>query len=187
MFKIKINPLWNKSVLLITFSFLIILSSYVLTKPNESAEFFKSVYDFFAINFESYFLIIGFIILLILIIVACSPVGSKRLNLEGKDTFSYFSWGSMLFATGLGAALLYWSTIEWTMYLNEPLDGNDRDDLLKARTYPHFHWGFTGWAIYCLPAVAFALALIMLGLGLGLTALDFKKVITSKLKAMTIF
>ena len=160
MFKIKINPLWNKSVLFITFSFLIILSSYVLTKPNESAEFFKSVYDFFAINFESYFLIIGFIILLILIIVACSPVGSKRLNLEGKDTFSYFSWGSMLFATGLGAALLYWSTIEWTMYLNDPLDGNDRDDLLKARTYPHFHWGFTGWAIYCLPAVAFALALI---------------------------
>ena len=66
MFKIKINPLWNKSVLLITFSFLIILSSYVLTYPNESEKSLKSIYDFFAINFELYFLIIGFIILLIL-------------------------------------------------------------------------------------------------------------------------
>ena len=162
MFKIKINPLWNKSVLFITFSFLIILSSYVLTKPNESAKFFKSIYDYFSINFESYFLIIGFIILLILIIIACLPIGSKRLHLEGKDTFSYFSWGSMLFATGLGAALLYWSTIEWTMYLPKSVDDTNVQgiDMLKARAYPHFHWGFTGWAIYCLPAIAFAIALI---------------------------
>jgi len=162
MFKIKINPLWNKSVLFITFSFLIILSSYVLTKPNESAKFFKSIYDYFSINFESYFLIIGFIILLILIIIACLPIGSKRLHLEGKDTFSYFSWGSMLFATGLGAALLYWSTIEWTMYLPKSVEDTNVQgiDMLKARAYPHFHWGFTGWAIYCLPAIAFAIALI---------------------------
>ena len=161
MFKVKINPLWNKSVLFITFSFLIILSSYVLTNPNESAKSLKSIYEFFAINFESYFLIIGFTIFLILIIIAFSPVGSKKLNLEGRDTFSYFSWGSMLFATGLGAALLYWSTIEWMMYLPE-LDGSNMkdSDMLTARTYPHFHLGFTGWAIYCLPAVAFALALI---------------------------
>ena len=162
MFKIKINPLWNKSVLFITFSFLIVLSSYVLTKPNESAMFFKSIYDYFSINFESYFLIIGFIILLILIIIACLPIGSKRLHLEGRDTFSYFSWGSMLFATGLGAALLYWSTIEWTMYLPKSEENTDVQgiDMLTARAYPHFHWGFTGWAIYCLPAVAFALAII---------------------------
>ena len=161
MFKIKINPLWNKSVLFITFSFLIILSSYVLTKPNESAKFFKSIYDYFSINFESYFLIIGFIILLILIIIACLPIGSKRLHLEGKDTFSYFSWGSMLFATGLGAALLYWSTIEWTMYLPKSVDDTNVQgiDMLKARAYPHFHWGFTGWAIYCLPAIAFVMVL----------------------------
>tara|TARA_B000000475_G_C15992723_1_gene445724 strand:- start:191 stop:1678 length:1488 start_codon:yes stop_codon:yes gene_type:complete len=163
MFKIKINPLWNKSVLLITFSFLIILSSYVLTYPNESEKSLKSIYDFFAINFELYFLIIGFIILLILILIGISPVGSKKLNLEGKDTFSYFSWGSMLFATGLGAALLYWSTVEWLVYFTDPIEGIGKEDsinYLKARSYPHFHWGFTGWAIYCLPAVAFALALI---------------------------
>ena len=163
MLKIKINPQWSISVLLITFSFLIILSSYVLSNPKESAEFLKSIYDFFAVNFESYFLIIGFIVLIFLLIVCFSPVGSKKLILHGKDTFSYFSWGSMLFATGLGAALLYWSTVEWLVYFTDPINEvsmQDPENFLNARTYPLFHWGLTGWAIYCLPAIAFALALI---------------------------
>jgi BCCT family betaine/carnitine transporter len=163
MLKIKINPQWNISVLLITFSFLIILSSYVLSNPKGSAEFLKSIYDFFAVNFETYFLIIGFIVLIFLLAVSFLPIGSKKLILEGKDTFSYFSWGSMLFATGLGAALLYWSTVEWLVYFTDPMKETsiqDPKNFLNARTYPLFHWGFTGWAIYCLPAVAFALALI---------------------------
>ena len=69
----------------------------------------------------------------------------------------------MLFATGLGAALLYWSTVEWLVYFTDPIDDvslQDQENFLNARTYPLFHWGFTGWAIYCLPAIAFALALI---------------------------
>ena len=163
MLKIKINPQWSISVLLITFSFLIILSSYVLSNPKGSAEFLKSIYDFFAVNFESYFLIIGFIVLIFLLVVCFSPVGSKKLILHGKDTFSYFSWGSMLFATGLGAALLYWSTVEWLVYFTDPINEvsmQDPENFLNARTYPLFHWGLTGWAIYCLPAIAFALALI---------------------------
>ena len=163
MFKLKINPLWNISVIFITFFFLIILSSYVLNNPNESANTLKNIYDFFAINFESYFLIISFLILIFLIVIAITPVGSKVLVLQGKDTFSYFSWCSMLFATGLGAALLYWSTVEWLVYFTDPVDGvatEESINYLKARSYPHFHWGLTGWAIYCLPTIAFSLALI---------------------------
>ena len=146
-----------------SFFFLIILSSYVLNNPNESANTLKNIYDFFAINFESYFLIISFLILIFLILIAITPVGSKVLVLEGKDTFSYFSWCSMLFATGLGAALLYWSTVEWLVYFTDPVDGvrtEESINYLKARSYPHFHWGLTGWAIYCLPTIAFSLALI---------------------------
>ena len=163
MFKLKINPLWNISVIFITFFFLIILSSYVLNNPNESANTLKNIYDFFAINFESYFLIISFLILIFLILIAITPVGSKVLVLQSKDTFSYFSWCSMLFATGLGAALLYWSTVEWLVYFTDPVDGvrtEESINYLKARSYPHFHWGLTGWAIYCLPTIAFSLALI---------------------------
>ncbi len=92
MFKLKINPLWSKSVLLITFLFLIILSSYVLTNPKGSAESLKFIYDFFAINFESFFLYFGFSILVILIYIAISSAGSKKIILKGRANYSYNFW-----------------------------------------------------------------------------------------------
>jgi len=159
MINIKLNPLWSKTVLAITFSFLVILSSYVLLDPQGSAKNLLKIYSFFATNFESFFLFFGFITLLILIVLALSPAGKKTIHLEGKKSYSYFSWCSMLFATGMGAALLYWSTHEWLVYYTNPIDNNDQN-LLTSRSYPFFHWMFTGWALYILPTVAFVFSLM---------------------------
>ncbi len=72
------------------------------------------------------------------------------------------SWSSMLFAAGIGATLLYWSTVEWIDYYNilkNDTNLTSKEVLLYSRSYPIFHWTFTAWAIYCLPVVAFGLAL----------------------------
>ena len=69
MFNIKLNPLWSKTVLVITFSFLLLLSSYVLIDPEGSAKNLLNIYNFFAINFESFFLYFGFGVLVFLIII----------------------------------------------------------------------------------------------------------------------
>ena len=159
MMNIKLNPLWSKTVLVITFSFLLLLSSYVLLDPDGSSKNLSNIYNFFATNFESFFLYFGFGVLLILIFVGISSTGSKKIILEGRKDYSYFSWYSMLFATGMGAALLYWSTYEWLVYYTDPIDGEEKS-LLKARSYPLFHWTFTGWALYILPTVAFVFSLM---------------------------
>ena len=159
MFNIKLNPLWSKTVLVITFSFLLLLSSYVLIDPKGSAKNLLSIYNFFAINFESLFLYFGFGVLVFLVVIAFSKSGSRKIVLEGRSDYSYFSWYSMLFATGMGAALLYWSTYEWLVYYTNPIEGEDQS-LLKARSYPLFHWMFTGWALYILPTVAFVFSLM---------------------------
>ena len=159
MINIKLNPLWSKTVLVITFSFLLLLSSYVLLDPDGSSKNLSNIYNFFATNFESFFLYFGFGVLLILIFVGISSAGSKKIILEGRKDYSYFSWYSMLFATGMGAALLYWSTYEWLVYYTDPIDGEEKS-LLKARSYPLFHWTFTGWALYILPTVAFVFSLM---------------------------
>lgn len=68
----------------------------------------------------------------------------------------------MLFAAGIGATLLYWSTVEWIDYYNilkNDTNLTSKEVLLYSRSYPIFHWTFTAWAIYCLPVVAFGLAL----------------------------
>ena len=158
MINLKINPLWSKTVLFITFSFLLILSSYVIFDPKGSASFLSNVYSFFAVNFESAFLIFGILTLVTLVIVGVSPIGSNKIIIPGRSTYSYFSWGSMLFATGMGAALLYWSTYEWLVYYTNPITEDTK--LLNSRSYPLFHWMFTGWALYILPTVAFALSLL---------------------------
>ena len=159
MINIKLNPLWSKTVLVITFCFLLLLSSYVLIDPQGSAKNLLSIYNFFAINFESLFLYFGFFVLVFLVLIALSKSGSKKIVLEGRSDYSYFSWYSMLFATGMGAALLYWSTYEWLVYYTNPIEGEERS-LLKARSYPLFHWMFTGWALYILPTVAFVFSLM---------------------------
>ena len=159
MMNIKLNPLWSKTVLVITFSFLLLLSSYVLLDPDGSSKNLSNIYNFFATNFESFFLYFGFGVLLILIFVGVSSAGSKKIILEGRKDYSYFSWYSMLFATGMGAALLYWSTYEWLVYYTDPIVGEEKS-LLKARSYPLFHWTFTGWALYILPTVAFVFSLM---------------------------
>ena len=164
MLNIKINPTWNKTVIAITILLLVGLSSYVINNPKVSAESLAFIYSYFSSTFESIFLYIGFLILVVLLMVAISPAGGFKVKLPNKTTYSFISWGAMLFATGMGAALLYWSTIEWIYYFNNPLEGVAREselNLLNARTYPIFHWAFTGWAIYCLPAVAFAFALTL--------------------------
>ena len=104
----------------------------------------------------------SFALLIFLFILAVSKYGNIKIKLENKSEFSIFSWCSMLFAAGIGATILYWSTIEWIDYYNILKLGDnkiDREALLYSRTYPVFHWGLTAWAIYCLPVVAFSLAL----------------------------
>lgn len=80
---------------------------------------------------------------------------------DSKPSFSTFSWCAMLFCGGIGSSVVYWGTIEWAFYFQSPPMGVEPlsdQALLWATAYPLFHWGITGWSLYCLPAVAIAYA-----------------------------
>ncbi|MEQ9450731.1 MAG: BCCT family transporter [Pseudomonadales bacterium] len=96
-----------------------------------------------------------------LLYLAFSRFGDVVLGGSGRPEFSNFSWAAMLFCGGIGTSVLYWGTIEWAHYYQSPpmgLVSRSPDALQWASAYPIFHWGFTGWALYCLPAVAVAYA-----------------------------
>ena len=114
--------------------------------------------------FEGFFMYGSFALLLFLLVLASSKFGSFKVKLSNKPSYSMFSWSSMLFAGGIGATLLYWSTVEWIEYYNILKNNSalsDKEMMLYSRAYPLFHWGFSAWAIYCLPAVAFGIALTL--------------------------
>ena len=160
----KINPNWNKSVISITILLSLVLSIFVIINPIYSSKILSSIYTNLSNYFESFYMYGTFGLLLFLFFIGISKYGSFRVVLKNKPTYSMLSWSSMLFAGGIGATLLYWSTVEWIDYYNilknDSLVDN-KELFLYSRAYPLFHWGFSAWAIYCLPAVAFGIALTL--------------------------
>jgi BCCT family betaine/carnitine transporter len=159
-----IDPNWNKSVISITILLSILLSIFVLVDPEFSSSILSQTYGTLSVMFEGFYMYGSFLLLMFLISLALSRYGTIKLKLQNKPTYSMLSWSSMLFAAGIGATLLYWSTIEWIEYYNilkNDTELTSEELLLYSRSYPIFHWGFTAWAIYCLPVVAFGLALTL--------------------------
>ncbi len=159
-----IDPNWNKSVISITILLSILLSIFVLVDPEFSSSILSQTYGILSVTFEDFYMYGSFFLLIFLISLALSRYGTIKLKLQNKPTYTMLSWSSMLFAAGIGATLLYWSTIEWIEYYNILKNGTEltsEELLLYSRSYPIFHWGFTAWAIYCLPVVAFGLALTL--------------------------
>lgn len=94
--------------------------------------------------------------------LAFGPYGQVKLGGdESKPEFGTVTWIAMLFSCGIGCLVIYWSIIEPLYYLSGPPTGpffdvgkeKTANMVAFASTYGMFHWGFTGWAIYCLPTL----------------------------------
>ncbi len=78
---------------------------------------------------------------------------------DARPEFSLPSWIAMLFCAGIGAAVMYWGTIEWAYYYTGPPFGIEPESTQAAEwaaMYGMFHWGFTAWAVYCIPTLPLA-------------------------------
>ena len=135
---------------------------YAISDPAKTASQLSNIYSIVALKFETVFQYGALVILLFLLLLAFSKAGSKKVSITSSPKYSFFSWSSMLFASGMGATILYWSPIEWSAYYNDPPFNLEVGSIEAVRTinaYTSFHWGFSGWAIYALPAVAFAISI----------------------------
>ena len=78
---------------------------------------------------------------------------------DARPQFKMASWVAMLFCAGIGASVMYWGAIEWAYYYSGPPFGIEpKSDKAAewASTYGLFHWGFTAWAVYCIPTLPLA-------------------------------
>ncbi len=121
-----------------------------------------AAYDALTARFGVLYQWYGFGALVFLGWLAASRHGRVRLGAaDSKPEYRTPSWLAMMFCTGVGAGLLYWSIIEWGYYIAKPPYGfapRSVDAIEWAASYGMFHWGPTGWAIQCLPALAIAYA-----------------------------
>lgn len=132
----------------------------ILGFEQHAGAFITNAYDAITARFGVVYLWYGFGLVCFLVWLAASRHGNVVLGRPGnKPEFSTASWVAMIFSTGVGAGLLYWAVIEWAYYIDAPPFGlAPRSDAATewAASYGIFHWGVTGWAIFCLPALAIA-------------------------------
>ena len=129
--------------------------------PAASSAFLERLYTYVSSQFGVLYLLASVSAIGFLAWLAFSRFGNVRLGEtdDGKPEFSDISWVGMLFCAGVGAGLLYWCGIEWGFYYDTPpfgVEARSPEAAEWASTYGLFHWGFTAWAFYCLPAIAIA-------------------------------
>ena len=132
----------------------------IVAFPGKAGDFITGLYDAITDRFGILYLWYGFGLVLFLSWLAMSRYGRVILgNANDRPEFSTRSWVAMIFSTGVGAGLLYWAVIEWAYYIDAPpygLEPRSADAIEWAASYGIFHWGITGWAIFCLPTLAIA-------------------------------
>ncbi|PQZ94734.1 choline transporter [Arthrobacter sp. MYb227] len=106
---------------------------------------------------------VAIVVLIALVGMALSPYGKILLGKDNeKPEFSTFSWTAMLFAAGLGVAVLFWGPAEPLMYFTSPPPMTNDPESVEAMHYAfaqtYYHWGFHAWAIYALVGGAVAYA-----------------------------
>ena len=134
----------------------------LVVAPEWGAHIVDITFEFITEKFGILYIWSSIAVLVFLIWLAFSPYGNVCLSSDNdKPVYSMFSWASMIFCAGIGSALIYWATIEWTYYFSNPpfgVESGSRDAMVWAASYGLFHWGPSGWAFYCLPAVALSYA-----------------------------
>jgi BCCT family betaine/carnitine transporter len=130
--------------------------------PDAGARTVGAAFEFVTRNFGVAYIATSCAALILLAWLACGRFAQVRLGPDGcAPEFSTFSWAAMIFCGGIGSTVLYWGTIEWAYHFDEPpFSVAPRSDaaLQWAISYPLFHWGITGWALYCLPAISIGYA-----------------------------
>ncbi len=105
-------------------------------------------------RFGRFYLWLGLVCVLLLIALACSKWGKRRL---GKDTdrpqFSRLAWISMLYSAGMGAGILLRAVQEPVYMMRNPPINNNSDSGTIALEYTFYQWGFTAWAFYAVFAI----------------------------------
>jgi choline/glycine/proline betaine transport protein len=124
-------------------------------------------------TFGWFYSLVVAILLIVSLYLAFSRYGSLKLGPEdAKPDYDYGTWVAMLFATGMGIGLLFFSVAEPIEHYMAPPEGEPRtvEAVRQSMAITFFHWGFHAWAIYAVGGLAMAYFAFRRGLPLTMKA-----------------
>jgi choline/carnitine/betaine transport len=122
---------------------------------------FESMSNWILENLGWFFILGVTSFLIFLFWIAISRYGNVRLGgPDARPEFSNGSWFAMLFAAGIGTILMFFGVAEpITHYADPPLQDAEPGTpaaASEAMGFTLYHYGLHTWAIFCVPALAFA-------------------------------
>ncbi|CAM4325508.1 glycine/betaine ABC transporter [Bacillus manliponensis] len=119
----------------------------------------SSINTFILGKFGWFYSLLMTAMLTLAIYLAFSKYGSIRLGKDDeKPKYSYGSWLSMLFGSGMGIGLIFYGISEPISHLHAPIAGEagTEQSAKLAMQYSFFHWGLFPWALYAMVALTIA-------------------------------
>lgn len=147
-------PVFFTSILLI-----IALIAVCLTFPTKIGPWFAQAQYFVTSNFSWFFIITVNVILMFAIYFAFSKYGSIRLGGDkAEPEFTTSSWFAMLFSTGMGIGIMFYSIAEpVSHYVNPPIPTtSNTESAIQAMEFTSLHWALHAWGIYAMVGLALA-------------------------------
>ena len=147
------------TTLVCSLGFLAVFVVLALWNADSIATLAGQVKDFCVKNLSWFYLLASSGFLFVLAYLAFSRFGSVVLGDPNEQPeFSNLSWIAMLFSAGMGVGLLFWGGAEPLIHYTNPPGGVPRSPEAgsMAMVYTTLHWGFHGWGIYTICAVAVA-------------------------------
>ena len=152
---------------------IIAFAAGVLTFQAGAAAAFVALRAWLMATFDWVLMGAGNLILLFCLLLVVTPLGRVRLGgAAARPDYSRATWFAMLFAAGMGIGLMFFGVSEPVEHFLQPPLGLEAADTAAAARLGMagaiYHWGFHGWAMYAVVAVAIAFASYNLGLPLTL-------------------
>ena len=130
----------------------------IVVVPTTTVGVIKVLYNFLTEDLAWLFLLMGVAYSAIAFVCFFTRYGDIRLGgREAKPMFKTFTWNAMNICNALAAGVLIFGLCEWMFYVKTPpfgLKPGSTEAYEMASAYGMFHWGFSAWAFYLVPALA---------------------------------
>ena len=131
--------------------------------PESFIESIRNIQQSILRNFSIGFSWVSFAMTLLVITAFFSPLGNYKIGGPSSiPRLNRISWFAIVLCTTIAVGILFWGSAEPLSHFLFPPDfkgfeANSEEAKSFALGALYFHWGFTPYAIYALPALVFAL------------------------------
>lgn len=124
-----------------------------IVAPTQVLDVSTVALDWVMVNLGWVFTTLAIGLVVVLLALAFSRYGRIPLGLDGEEPeYSTLSWAAMLFAAGIGIAIIFFGPFEPMSFYLSPRPGAyeaaSQEAVLGALAQSALHWGMNAWAIY---------------------------------------